>query len=162
MRQYNNSPSVNAPREYFLIGQSSLSLTESTIMDIPLPAKRVDVHVQDPAGYPVPDVDITTNDVLNYSLAIGTLPARGYSYYPYYRPPAMTDASGNATLWLFPSPPGGATYVLTADPPSGSGFATTSLPDVAVTEDTSLTITLVVPVTLSGRVLDPWGSGIPD
>ena len=56
----NNTP--NAPRYYELlrIPESTLLLTESTVMDIVLPAERVTVHVQDPAGNPVADARIHT------------------------------------------------------------------------------------------------------
>jgi len=155
-----NQPSANAPPSYELRATSTLSLTESTIMDIPLPEHSVSVHVQDPAGNPVADVGITTNYVNNPNLTLGTLPASGSSSYPYSHAPAITNVSGDTTLWLFPTPPG-STYTLTANPPPGSGLAFTSLSGVSVIADISVTITLVEAVTLSGRVLDQLGNGIP-
>ena len=144
VRSWDNSPSVNAPRRYELYNKywegSTLSLTQSTIMDIPLPEHKVSVHVQDPAGNPVANVGITTNDVYNESLTLVTLPAVGYSYYPYWQLPATTDANGDVELWLFTTPLGGETYTLTADPESP--FATFNVYDVAVVSDMTIIVVL--------------------
>ena len=59
-------------------------------------------------------------------------------------------------MWLFPTYASN-TYTFTAVPPAGSEFATTNLHGVAFTTDTSVTITLVAPVTLSGILTDPLG-----
>src|SRR5262249_34883421 len=46
-------------------------------------------------------------------------------------------------------------------PPHGADLASAVLSNVAVTADTSLTITLPTPVTLSVRVLDAFGNEVP-
>ena len=159
------SPPVNAAYDYMVrnnyVDGVYLSLTESMVMDIPLPEHKVSVHVQDPVGNSVPGVTISTNSVWNTDLTLGPIAAFGDSQY-YYSYPNMptTDASGDVDLWLFTTPPGGA-YTLIATPPAGSGLAGTSLSNVSITDETSVIITLVVPVTLSGKVLDPMGDGIP-
>ena len=60
---------MDAPRYYYLDGRSEtpLVLTDDMVYDIPLPVKRVDVHVQDPSGAPVSDVKLTTNYVSNFA-----------------------------------------------------------------------------------------------
>jgi PKD repeat protein len=132
-------------------------------MDITLPEKKVSVHVQDPAGNPVADVGITTSSPSNDDLALGILTAQGYSYYPYGDPPATTDASGDATLWLFPTSDS-STYTFTATSPPESPFATFNVYDVAVTSDKTVIIVLqfvhAPPVTTASVTPPPNEQGI--
>jgi hypothetical protein len=162
--QYSNNPlSVNAPVEYYMNSYSILSLGQNTVMDIPLPAKRVDVHVQNPQGNPVADVLITTTGSTNY-LTLGTLSAMGRSLYPsyYFSTQVRTNADGNATLWLFPNNPA-QPYIITATPPPETDYTITNLHEVNITADTQVTIELGESmISLSGRVLDPLGNGIPN
>jgi hypothetical protein len=140
----NNSPSLNAPRVYWLdtsYSNSKLSLTQSTIMNITLPAKKVSVHVQDPAGNPVANVGITTNNFFNFNLTLGTLRVMGRSEYPSLYPPATTNASGDTTLWLFPTPTD-QTYTFTATPPPGLSFLTFNVHDTTVTSDLTVVVVL--------------------
>jgi hypothetical protein len=131
---------VAAPESYELNSTSSLSLAQSTVMDIPIPAKRLNIHVQDPGGNPVSNVSFRTPapGPWNEGLTLGTLQARGESFYN--SPAVVTDVSGNATLWLFPNG-----YVISALPPEGSPFATPYY-GVNLTDDTYVTITLSTPV----------------
>lgn len=135
------NPAASASRYYELHGQSALSLSQSMVMDIQLPFKRVAVHVQDPAGNPVANVALHTNYVSVSDLMLGVLPAGGQSGYPTWYEPVRTDATGDATLWLFPNA-GRDPYTLTAIPPAGSPFITFNVFDVSVTTDKTIIIVL--------------------
>jgi hypothetical protein len=138
-----NDPSANlaAPRWYNFYTQSSFSLSQTTVIDITLPAKRLSVHVQDPLGNPVAAVGITSNNSYNDNLMLGTFAAVGSSGYFHYYPPAVTDTNGDVDLWLFPSHPA-SPYVLTATPPTGSGYVTFNIHDLSVVSDQTLVIVL--------------------
>src|SRR6185503_19419943 len=151
--------SENAPTYYKLGTTTPISLTESTVLDIPLPEHRVSVHVQDTASNPVAGVALSTQGVYNTNLSVGSSPAYGYSFYFISAPLPTTDTGGDATMWLFPNGVSG-TYTLSATPPAGSPFATTSLHNVEITTSTAVTITLATPISLSGRVMDSEGGGI--
>ena len=149
---YDASHSI--PYRYRLESDSNLSITNDVDLgDIVLPAKRVDVHVQDPAGNPVVNVNVRTNDPYNYDLEIGDIPALGTSYYSSSE--ITTDSFGNATLWLFPT--SSTPYSFYATPPDGTPFAPFSLEGVPVTVDKSIVIVLqfvhAPPVTTT--VFDP-------
>lgn len=160
LRVRSSSNVANAPRDYSLESRSPLTLTQSTVRDIVLPAKQVKVHVQDPSGNPVRDVTLTTSDVFNSSLTLGNLPAQGDSGYPTYAQPPKTDINGDAILWLYPTPTG-RFYNITASPPSGNSLAITTLSNIAITSDANLTLNLTPPSILSGQVLDALGTGLP-
>ena len=136
---FRDIPGLNASPFFRMDTEASLSLTASTTLDIPLPAVRASVHVEDQFGNPVPDARITTDSVTNLGLAIGALPASGASSYPQWATPATTDASGNVDLWLFPSGFLG-TYTLSVTTPVGSPFADVSLSGVDLTTATAVTI----------------------
>jgi protocatechuate 3,4-dioxygenase beta subunit len=164
----NNDFSLNVPQRYELI-KDNYSLTESTLLDITVPAKRVDLHVQDASGNPVTNVQLKageSNYQFNYindnGLPIGgNVNASGRSHYGYTAGGPTTDASGNVTLWLLPTN-SSHTYTFIATPPSGSNFTTTSLNNVPLTSDSNLTITMQQPVTLSGHIYDSLGSPLPN
>ncbi len=157
---YNSDP-ANAPHYYYLQSTSPVSLAQTTVMDIQLPARKVSVHVQDPGANSVANVAMSTQGIYNPNLMLGSTPAYGYSYY-FTGSPTYTDSSGNATMWLFPSVPGG-TYTLTAAPPSGGAFATFNVQNVNVTSDKSIVIALQFvhdpPVTTATLSPSPDGSG---
>ncbi|HZQ38476.1 MAG TPA: carboxypeptidase-like regulatory domain-containing protein [Dehalococcoidia bacterium] len=112
------------PGNYFLETSQPVSLTQSTTLNLMVPARQVSVHVQAPDGTPVAGVSVTTNNPGVSSLTLAGEPANfGGSYYNPNGP--ATDALGNATLWLLP--PGGSGYTFTAAPPAGTPFATLSL-----------------------------------
>ncbi len=48
----NTSPTPNLPTSYFINTVNPISLSQSLSLDLPLPFKRVDVHVQDSGGVP--------------------------------------------------------------------------------------------------------------
>ena len=151
----------NLPRYLYVYtrNETPLVLDGNTTMDILLPTRHVTVQVQDPAGNPVENVKIHTNTPGNYHLPLGALEAYGYSGYPTWRTPEITDSSGSATLWLFPTEED-RTYTFTAIPPDGSGYASTNLYDVTIASDTTVAVTLQSPVTFSGHWLDPLGDPI--
>jgi protocatechuate 3,4-dioxygenase beta subunit len=150
-----NSLSSSAPASYSIISSGTLNLTQqSIIMDIPLPVKQVTVHVQDANGVARSNIGLSTNSTSMPSTPIGTVTnATGISSYS-SSVGLTTDASGNATMWLFSTPPSGNRYTITATPPSGSTFTTTNLSSVAVANDSTVTLTIHPPVTLSGKVSD--------
>ena len=133
--------SLNIPREYLLRG-GTISLTESRVLDITLPVKKVIVHVQDALANPVSGVrvdvpfDTVNNQGLNLGGGVTSLSAlNGYS------PGPTTDASGNVTLWLFPNSTG-YTYTFVATPPSESIYKTFTLSNVFIISDQTEVISL--------------------
>ncbi len=149
-----NPLSTSAPYTYSIVSSGTLNINQSVIMDIPLPVKQVTVHVQDVNGVAQSNVGLSTNALGMPSTPIGTVTnATGTSSYP-VSAGLTTDASGNAVMWLFSTPPSGNRYTFTATPPSGSSFVTTNLSQVSVTSDSTVTLTIQQPVTLSGKVLD--------
>jgi hypothetical protein len=148
--------------QYYTIWSSTpgLSLTGNLTRDLELPLKRVTVQVKAPGGTGVPNVTLTTNYPTNCALPLADLTTCGYS--AYWWGGLTTDADGKATLWLLPTESADAshTYVITAAPPEGTPFATTAFPDIAITTQTDLTLTLSTANVFSGRVLDGAGNGV--
>jgi protocatechuate 3,4-dioxygenase beta subunit len=157
------SGSSNLPQSYNIY-TNNYSISQNTTRDITLPLKKVILHVQDPIGSPVGNVEI------NISKNIFNVPFLGSTGYAVtsYGPSAgagtvgpLTDAAGNVTLWLWPSAtPDNITgqYVIVAIPPSGNVYQTTTLSNVGITDDTNITMTLQQLVTLGGRVYDALGN----
>jgi hypothetical protein len=149
------------------LGGINLSLTQSTALDIRPPLKRVAVHVQSSGGAGVSGATLSVNSMgAPTPLDLGGGVSANFYSSSYFNG-GPTDASGDTVLWLLPStpaqppmPPSG--YSFSATPPLGSGFGSATVTNVAVTGDTSLSITLGVPVTLSGRVIGPTGAGMPN
>ncbi len=157
-----NSLALNVPQNYTLTN-ANYSLTQSTLLDIVLPTKKVDVRIQDASGNSVNNVEIKTNTPGNPNLSIGgNITVTGQSNYGvgFNLLGPKTNASGDATLWLFPTD--ATPYTFTAIPPSGSNFGTTTLPNVTFTTDTQKTITLQQSVVLSGHIYDPLGNPVPN
>ena len=152
-----NSSSLNAPYFYNISNNSQpFVIEQSTSLDITLPIKKVSVHVQDPAGNPVANAKVVSNDIANGYLSLAGLQAYGRSY----ETNRYSDANGNVDIWLFPTYGSGA-YSLTVFPPTGSPLAVTTLSGFSFTTDTTVAITILQAVTLSGKVLDPLGNGLP-
>jgi hypothetical protein len=59
VRADSNSLSLNIPQLYW-IQLSNYSLTQSTMLDITLPTKKIDFHIQDANGNPVSNVGLKT------------------------------------------------------------------------------------------------------
>ncbi len=164
-----NELSLNVPQRLF-VSVEDFSLTESTVLDISIPAKKVTVHVQDASGSPVSDVGIKasspgrTGVITNsqgLSLGGSITNASGFAEYgTLSNTPPKTDTSGNVELWLFENN-SNFTYGFVALPPEGSSFLQTTLADVVVSSNTTdVTMTLQEPVTLSGHVYDSQGNPV--
>ena len=97
-----------------------------------MPAKQLDVHVQDPAGNPVPGVRILALRATNDNLSLAGFAASGSS-----SADRTSNAAGNSSLWLFP-----ATYTINAYPPTGSPFNAFSLSNNILIDNKSLVIVL--------------------
>jgi len=138
VNRYGNDSSINAPQYYYIYNYPSpLSLNQSTVLDLQLPAKKVSVHVQDPVGNPIANVRLETTGFGTNDLSLGGLTASGYSH----GRERYTNATGDAILWLFPTC-SGCSYSFTAFPPSGTPFATFTVHDITVITDKSIIIVL--------------------
>jgi hypothetical protein len=73
---YYNSHSLNVPHYYDYYSSTPLALTQSTVMDLPLPLKRVSLHVQDAAGRPQGNVAVSTGGLITHQ-RLGPAPAVG-------------------------------------------------------------------------------------
>jgi len=165
-----NSSSLNVP-QYYDITANNFSLTQSEILDITIPAKKVSLHIQDNQSNSIGNVEVgavspfgtgSPDNLQGLTIANGVTNATGTSEYgTMSNTPPSTDASGNVTLWLFANNDSN-TYKFTATPPNGSGFLTTTLSNQTVNTDENLSITLQNPVTLSGHVYDRFGNPVPN
>ena len=129
----------NVPYSYQLVLPDK-SYSQSTIRDIRIPAKRVDIHVQDDLHAPVSNVTLTVaNDTIEQNdLPVGAgVTANGHN--GYYSTNVVTDGSGNATMWLFP---GTNKYTFIAIPPNGSIYAPFTLSDIVINSDQTEIISL--------------------
>ncbi len=155
----------NVPEHYFL-NVNSYSLTQNTVLDFTLPAKKVTVHVQDALGNTIPNAQIKTlpsDNFVNNNLTISSniSNAQGVSSNGYNNEPApTTDASGNAVMWLFPNDPNIQKYSIIATPPTGSVYGSATISNLTITTDTTETIILPQSITLSGHVYDYLGNSI--
>ena len=154
---FTNETSLNVPQRYDITGVNTLNISENTVFDITFPVVRVDVHVKDPLNNAVAGVRINVpyTNANQEELLIGNeifaTGVDGYDVGP------MTDASGNATLWLFPTNQSNS-YTFAVVPPLGSLYGSQAVTDITLSEDTSRTITLEQPVTLSGHIYDALGN----
>lgn len=126
---------------------------DTTNLNITLPFKKVDIHVEDSSNNGVGAVSVSTDNPALDNVGIGSgLTARVTSN---YSPGKATNQSGDVTLWLFNN-----TYNFTATPPTGSNYYTTST-SKTISSDTNFTIVLLQPVTLSGYIHDALGNILP-
>lgn len=150
-----------APHVY-QVSTSSHSFTESTTLNFTLPEKQIVAHVQDSSGNPLENIKVRTSfatGASNLSLDnILTITGANSRYDP--GTDVTTDASGNATLFLFPNDPN-STYSFIVTPPADSGFSNTTFSGVNITEDSQKTFTLGQTVTVSGQVFDEFGDPLP-
>jgi hypothetical protein len=137
--------SLNVPQKY-IIYFHNYSITQDTTWDITIPAKKIIVHVQDSSGNPISGTMITASET-SYTryLPLGgnATDNFGTSGYGATRggegiPGPITDASGNATLWLFLN----GSYTINASPVSGSIYSPFILQNVVVTGDQTELISL--------------------
>jgi len=132
----------NVPSSYHLSSDHRhrpLTLNANTMLDLVLPFKRVVVHVEDSHGQPAAGARIETSRLTIDDLSLGSFSVSGFSEYS--SRDAVTNAAGDAVLWLFPTPPG-EHYTFTVTPPAGTPFAVFRVPNITVTGDTSKVIVL--------------------
>lgn len=155
-----NMPPVAAPGRYTL-NVTNYSFTQDTTQNITIPAKQVSLHVQDAAGNAVSNVQVQvpTINVSNQTVATGLVASGNNDYGVGGFAKPQTDSSGNVNLWLFTNT-SSTPYSFIFTPPSGSNLASTTVSNVVITGDTSRTVTMNQPVTLSGHVYDPTGAGL--
>jgi len=129
----------------FTFATNDFSLTQSTVLDITLPLKRVVIHVQDTAGNPLSGMVVETkitSRVINRALYIGG----GVSVYlSDVWTQQTTNSAGDANLWLFPTdyPDNPSySYIMGVTPPGGSIYAPFTLSPVYVTGDETEIISL--------------------
>jgi hypothetical protein len=150
----------------FRIESSRFDVTQSMTLDLPLPFKRVNVHVVDTNGQPIAGAALSTNNPTSDAFTLGGVSFTGTSSYAYDTSTGegfKTDANGNATLLLLPVPfIWDHSYSITAYPPAETGLPAKSLEPLYIAGDTSLTISYVSSVTLSGRITDAQGNGLPN
>ena len=159
MYKSGNSSSLNAPYFYNISNNSQpFVIEQSTSLDITLPIKKVSVHVQDPAGNPVANAKVVSNDIANGYLSLAGLQAYGRSY----ETNRYSDANGNVDIWLFPTYGSGA-YSFTVYPPSGTPFAMFTIGNVTLIDNKSMVIVLqfihAPPFTTANFTPEPNSSG---
>lgn len=136
----------------------AFAVSQDMTLDLALPLKRVTVHVQDATNAAVPNATLMTSCPPALRVSLGTS-ITGFANCFYNS--AVTNGSGDATLWLFSATAATVGYTFTATPPAGSIYIATTKSAVEVTADTTVTITLVRPFVISGRVVDGLGNGLP-
>lgn len=132
--------------QFYRITIDNFSVTQSQVLDITLPFKKVDVHIQNTSGDPVSGIRVdatTTTGLANSALSIGggITNAVGDSRYGYTLPGPNTDASGNVTLWLLANS-SNKSYTIKALPPSGSIYSPFNLTNVVVSGDQAEIVSL--------------------
>src|ERR1700722_15566134 len=158
-----NPLTASAPPSYSIQSNGTLPLIQNTVMDIPIPANKVVVHVQDVNGVAQQNVGLSTNSPALVSSPIGTV-TNTQSTASYNSSLGLTtDSSGNATLWLFSTSGTANRYTITATPPSGSNFNPFALNSVAVTGNQTELISLQynhpTPVTTAMFSPTPFSDG---
>jgi hypothetical protein len=132
----NNLPldgSVSVPKE-FNIRVDGYELDQTTILDLTLPTKKVDIHTQDSSNTSVGGVNIEVSlppgvQIQNIPLGNGLI-ASGTNAYS--GTSVTTNSSGDATLWLFANDVNNS-YAIVATPPSGSIYVPFVLDNLVVT-----------------------------
>ena len=162
----NQGFTLQAPDGY-IIQTAPFEITGTTALDFTLPVHPVNVHVQRENSQPVGNAGLSSTSALNCALQFGSITSCGVSFYDFdaLAPPnATTHANGDVTLYLFPTPPSQEfLYSLTATPPDGENLAPGTASGIIVTGETPVTITLMAPTILTGRLLDGAtpAAGIP-
>jgi protocatechuate 3,4-dioxygenase beta subunit len=160
----NTDTSLNIPG-YYKVTANGFALTQSTSLDITIPTKQVVVHIEDAFGNALSGITVTAVDsggseaIATTNITVGNITnAWGVSEYgtSVSGTSPQTDASGNATLWLFANN-SSSPYVVTATPPTGSSYQTMNITNTNIAGDTNLSMTLQEPITIHGQVTDRTG-----
>lgn len=141
-----NSTSVDAPRFYNLL-LNDYSLNFNNSLELKLPFKKIDVHIQNPDDKPISDVELKTSTAAtNALLSVSGLTASlVVSYYDSNTTGVgslpRTDSDGNTTLWLFPSGQN-YPYNIFGTPLIGSPYSPLTLQNVNVVDNESKIVSL--------------------
>jgi hypothetical protein len=130
-----------------------LDLTADRALDVVLPIVILSVKVANAQGQPIDGVSFFNSPCDPVSITITGLGQGWMSSCG----SGITDSSGwGQIIW-----PGPITIRnLVFRPPTETGFVTTTLQNVSVTNDQTITVTLSQPVTLSGSVKDRFGNAL--
>lgn len=152
-----NLPPTKAPGRYTL-NVPNFALNQSVTLNITPPTKKLDIHVEDGNGTPIPNTQIQASTVNVSNLSIGSgLTASGNNDYGIGGfPKPQTDQNGNVSLYLFPNGVSNP-YTLTATPPSASHLGVKVESNVTFTNDSQKTILLPPTYILSGYMYDSHG-----
>jgi protocatechuate 3,4-dioxygenase beta subunit len=143
---YAGGYATNVP-SWFWLGKG-INLTEDTFVTFILQNRYLTGKVIDPEGNPVANVSISD---VSGSTAFDDFSGSFQSW-------TTSDSEGNFNVTVFTSP----SVSLKATPPPESPYGPVMVTAIDLTEDTSITITLVQTVTFSGELLDRDGNPIPD
>ncbi|MEI7557236.1 carboxypeptidase-like regulatory domain-containing protein [Candidatus Chlorohelix sp.] len=154
LSMYNNNyaePMPGMSSGYSFSANSLLNITQNTTLNLPLPFKKIDVHLIGSDSNPVGQVDLYANAYYIDNLTVGSLSGYASCYWQWH-----TDVNGFATLWLLPG-----TYSFSLNP---VGNYPPAYQTVVVSEDMSwdFTLTAVKVVTLNGKVTGWNGEVVPE
>jgi len=127
---------------------SNQSLAGNTTLSLSSPIEAQSIFqlsgkITNEAGTPISGVSVDVIDPLSGNIVVSTI----------------SDTNGDYAAEI-----AGGTYTLEVTPPAGSGYQTTHVENQEILEDTVIDFALIpvqTPVTLSGRVFDPLGNGLP-
>jgi hypothetical protein len=126
------------------VTDTNIAIFSNTVHNVTLnPGFLIDGTVTDNNTTPVPDVDLDA--FISSTGAKVTTPGDN------------TDNNGIYSIVV----PGG-TLDISYDPLLSTGLAPLLLPDVVITKDTTINVTLFPGITISGQVKDPFNTGVPN
>jgi protocatechuate 3,4-dioxygenase beta subunit len=134
-----NDGTMNEPKAY-IVRFGGFSLTQATVQDYTITAHQVTVHVQDTSGTAISGAGVSGSYMNTYPFFVDSN--------------GLTNASGDVVLWMF----GGS---ITATPPSGTNFQPKTITP-SIPSDTTVTVVLEQPVTLTGHIYDEYGNPLPN
>jgi 5-hydroxyisourate hydrolase-like protein (transthyretin family) len=130
----------------------TLDLNNSRDVDLTIPLVPVTIHVQDPNGQPIADARANLHTSASGNPPVEVAPGITMTG-PNAEDSALTDTQGNAQLALFNT--NQATGSVT--PPPNSAYTNVAIPPHPINGPTTITATLVAPVTFSGVVREADG-----
>ena len=157
LRSTSDNRALGLPYEFYI--STLYSINQSTQVDIVLPVRQLNVHVQDSSGNSLQNIHLNTNSPPTQFTIPGLGSVSGYS-----DSFDNTNTSGNSILWLFPTSGTSSAnlYTITASPLDTSlPFSTTLISNVNLTDSSSLIITMNSAYRVTGRISNREGIGIP-
>ncbi len=134
---------------------------------LPTPT-HVNVTVLNPNNEPVPEANLSVAEIgcqtciRNYPVASGMtvagMPITGGETWLWNNDPLLTNSKGQASILVWPSQTKGS-FIVT--PPTSTGLSATSLSNVPLTGDQSITVHASTGTTLSGTLVDDLGQPVP-